>query len=108
MPMSLKSKLPLNPPNHPASVIRSFASGGCTSMKNLPLMYLVANPPKLEPGQFLPLALGLLRLLDFIEDDTARLSYPEQSHNCCDNHQETQQPPIRTRQIEDVMVLHAL
>jgi hypothetical protein len=48
MPMSLKSKFPSNPPSHPASVMRSFASGGCTSIKNLPLMYLVANPPKLR------------------------------------------------------------
>jgi hypothetical protein len=50
----------------------------------------------------------VLHLLDFIEDDTARLSDPEQSYDCRNNNQETQQSPIGAWKIENVMVLHAL
>jgi hypothetical protein len=46
LPISLKSKSPSNRPTRAASVIRSLASGGCTSMKNVCLIYFLANPPK--------------------------------------------------------------
>lgn len=46
LPISLKSKSPLNPKTKAANVIRSFASGGCTSTKYRVLMYLPANLPK--------------------------------------------------------------
>lgn len=47
-------------------------------------------------------------ILDFVKDHAAGLSYPEQTHDACDRCQETQQLPIGAREVEDVMVLHAL
>lgn len=47
-------------------------------------------------------------ILDFIEDNAGGLGYPEQAHDARNNCQETQELPVRARQAEDVMVLHAL
>jgi hypothetical protein len=78
-------------------------------MKNLPLIYLVANPPKLGARSVaIYQHWHRMHLLDFVEDDAARLSYPEQAHDCRDSNQKAQQPPIRTRKVEDVIVLYAL
>lgn len=47
-------------------------------------------------------------LLDFVEDNAARLGDPEQSDNTGNESQEQQQLPIGARQIEDVVVFDAL
>lgn len=71
-------------------------------------MYLVAKPPKL-------VLLGhdcryrhTDNLLDLVEDNTARLSYPEEAHHCSYDDKESKKLPVRARKIEDVMVLDAL
>jgi hypothetical protein len=53
------------------------------------------------------LSLAVVHLLDFIENDTAGLSYPKQPHDCRDNNQQAQQPPIGAWKIENVIVLYA-
>lgn len=50
-------------------------------MKNLPLMYLVANPPKLTMLDYNCHCCHVIDLLDLIEDNTARLCYPKEAHN---------------------------
>lgn len=70
-------------------------------MKNLPLIYLEANPPKLSMSisfrnvwtwyEWCPL------LLDFIEYDAAGLVYSKQAHNGTNNSEYTQKLKVRTR-----------
>ncbi len=81
-------------------------------MKNLPLMYLVAKPPKLLPRR------GQLRyhthwgmrmnILDLVEDDAGGLVDAEQAHDSGEDGDGKHQLEIRARQQEDVIVLDAL
>lgn len=63
-------------------------------MKNLPLMYFEAKPPKLQTqlASILRSHKDLLAsLLDFIEDDTTRLVYSEEANNSRDRCEDSQQ-----------------
>ena len=65
-------------------------------MKNLPLMYLVAKPPKLRKGVISvdQKAQVALCLLNFIEDDTAGLVYPKQPDEEGDESQTQEYVPV--------------
>ena len=44
-------------------------------------------------------------VLDLVEDDTARLSNPEETDNRCNGGEYSEQLPVRAGQVEDVVVL---
>ena len=46
LPDILEVEIPIKPRQPPGQCDQEFRQGGCTSMKNLPLMYLDAKPPK--------------------------------------------------------------
>lgn len=47
-------------------------------------------------------------ILDFIEDHTCRLVYPEKSDDGSDYCQDCQQPQVGSREFEDIVVSHAV
>jgi len=80
-------------------------------MKNLPLMYFDANPPKLRcksANKFFRFLLRRCGLLDFVEDNAGRLLNAEEAYNGSHASQHGQQRPVRSGEVEDVMVLHSL
>jgi hypothetical protein len=80
-------------------------------MKNLPLMYFDANPPKLG-NQLANVSLEFVstqpHLLNFIENNAGRLGNSEESNDSGNGGQNSQQRPVRAREIKDIMVLHSL
>ena len=80
-------------------------------MKNLPLMYLDAKPPKLH-DQSVPNArfrIGLIAcLLHFIEYYTAGLVYPEETDDRCNKGKDSKKLEIGRREHEDIVVRNAV
>lgn len=74
-------------------------------MKNLPLMYFEAKPPKLLAQLAIAQRFQLsCDILDLIEDDAGRLVYPEQPYEGSQEGDEGQQLPIGAWKAENVMV----
>lgn len=78
-PISLKSNFPSNPPTQALRVTKSFASGGCTSIKNLRRIYFMAKPPKCTSSKLIPVSLITLLNARY-PHDAARPAKPVQSH----------------------------
>ena len=76
-------------------------------MKNWPLIYLDAKPPKL-------CKLGMVRdvnggsVLDFIEHNAGRLIDPKQTDGTRKKSQEGDYSIVGTRQVEYIVLLHAI
>lgn len=80
-------------------------------MKNLPLMYLDAKPPKLCTMVSCWYILHMVfnaDLLDLVEDNATRLVYPEQTHGQGNQGQSNQQLPVGAWEAKDVMVTDTL
>ena len=78
-------------------------------MKNLPLMYLEAKPPKLgEYGQFVVAVWETAMIeyiLDFVKDNTGGLRETEQAHEEGDDGKGTADEPIVGFQSRDIVVV---
>ena len=80
-------------------------------MKNLPLIYLDAKPPKLKVIHVRrvtnTLQGGKLYVLDFIEDNTRRLVYPEQPYEASSKGQKAYCLIVGAWEVKDVIVFDA-
>ena len=98
--MSLKSKLPSYPKMNAKRVMRSLASGGCTSTKYWVLMYFEANLPKWTSSK-----LHMPFNMQFQEEiwhshDAVWSRQPKQSHSTGYDDQHKEQLYFCRRQIE--------
>ena len=83
-------------------------------MKNFPLMYLEAKPPKLRWNAWSvfvarrSIAQGALDLLDFVKDNAGGLRDSEDAHSSTNNSQGKKHEVIRAGEQKDIVVLYTI